>query len=172
MKKDNKKVQYALLGMVLLIWGTVGYRMINWNSTGESYTASPYASIPLIETDQIKRDSFVIKANYRDPFLNGSRIKTATTSNKSSASSSKKYNRKAPPTVKGLDKKSKVKPPEFKYLGYSLNENEVTRVRISIDGRAFTFTLNEKKEKIRVKEMYKDSVIIRYKGNAQTLYRK
>lgn len=171
MKKDNKKVQYALLGMVLLIWGTIAYRMMNWNSTDEVYNFSSNAIVPIADANQNFRDSFVVKANYRDPFLEGKKF-TPSTNAANTGVSSKKYQRKAPPSVKGLEKKSGIKPPKLKYLGYSLNENEVTRVRISIDGKAFTFKINEKKEKIKVKEMYKDSVIVRHRGKEQTLYRK
>ena len=171
MKKDNKKVQYALLGMVLLIWGTIAYQMMSWNSTDKESAASNYTMPPLTKTNQISRDSFVIKANYHDPFSNNNSTKTSTTIS-SKGSSSKKYERKTPPSVKALENKSAVKPPKLEYLGYSLNDNAITRVRISIDDRAFTFKLNEKKEKIRVTEMYKDSIVIRYRGTAQTLYRK
>jgi len=170
MKKDNKKVQYALLGLVLLIWGTVAYKMINWNAVGDGYAPTTLPTIPIADIEKVQRDSFVLQANYRDPFLSG-KIKRVNKAPRTTTSSSKKYNRKAPPPIAGLKKKGE-KPPQFKYLGFSLNDNEITRVRISIDGLAYTFKLNEKKQKIRVKEMYRDSVIIRYKGQAQTLYRK
>ncbi|MEX0274329.1 MAG: hypothetical protein AB3N16_08130 [Flavobacteriaceae bacterium] len=67
MKKSRKT--YILLGLVLAIWGVLGFRIVKTLNPPEEkneVVSGVTADLPVVIK---KRDTFSIAANYRDPFL-------------------------------------------------------------------------------------------------------
>lgn len=170
MKKDNKKLQYTLIVLIILIWGTVAYRMMNWNNSSDNFNFGNQETLPVIVENELKQDSFVLKTNYKDPFLD-SRVASASPKISTNAASKKssKYKRKAPSTIPG---RNAQKMPKIQYLGYSINESQITRVRLAVNQKPHTFKLDQTLKGITVKEMFKDSVVIAWKGERKTYFRK
>ena len=170
MKKDHKKLQYTLIILLILIWGTIAYRMMTWGNSEDSFSLVGQEVLPLAVENELAQDSFVLKTNYKDPFLDNrvttsTKISTGTSSTKSS-----KYKRKAPPVIPNRNTQKKM--PTIQYLGYSINESQITRVRLSINQQTHTYKLNQTLAGVTVKEMYKDSVIIAWGGRQKTYPRK
>lgn len=170
MKKDNKKLQYTLIVLLVAIWGTVAYRMMTWNSSDSDFNMGTQETLPIAQEAEMQKDSFVLKTNYKDPFLekrvasSSSKISTSSSSKKSS-----KYKRKAPPSIPG---RNTQKMPAIQYLGYSINETMITRVRLAINKKPHTLKLNQTLKGVTIKEMYKDSVVVAWKGQQKTYFRK
>ncbi|HEX3008688.1 MAG TPA: hypothetical protein VHO90_13840 [Bacteroidales bacterium] len=66
----NKKLIYFLMPMVLLVWGLIFYRVYMGleNNDKESYGQLSYNSG---KKEDVKQDTFVLIASYKDPFLDG-----------------------------------------------------------------------------------------------------
>lgn len=164
--KKNKRLQYVLVGLVVLIWGTLAYQMINWQGGERAYSIPEknYLSLQIDSTQQ--RDSFVVVGKYRDPFLEGSFYNSGTKKTSKTSNSKSKYHREAPPPLNG---KGKPKQPKIAYWGYSINDNEITRVRISINNQIHTLKVNDQADKLIVHEMHKDHVLISWAGEKKVI---
>jgi hypothetical protein len=65
----NKSVTYVLIGVVVLIWGVIFYRIIH-AATEDSSEGSTAPTRPLVSNNvQEVEDTFELIAHYRDPFL-------------------------------------------------------------------------------------------------------
>ena len=64
----NKKVIYLLLGVVLLVWGLIFYRLFSGMGPSENRTSSS-TGIYKDSTEKNVADTFSIVGHYRDPFL-------------------------------------------------------------------------------------------------------
>ena len=67
MKKTNKT--YLLLSLVLIVWGILGYKIVNTLSPQEDDSSTLMVSEKFIPKTIKEKDTFSIAANYRDPFL-------------------------------------------------------------------------------------------------------
>tara|TARA_R110000796_G_scaffold81456_2_gene179406 strand:- start:4196 stop:4660 length:465 start_codon:yes stop_codon:yes gene_type:complete len=76
MQKNTKT--YVLLALVLLIWGIVGYKLMNWGAS-EELMATPIPVVDFKPKPQKEKDTFRIVAHYRDPFL-GTALNSETAS--------------------------------------------------------------------------------------------
>lgn len=163
--KKNKNVQYLLLVLVLGIWGTIAFQMCDFLEDS-TVTIAETQALPILADNTSKRDSFAILVNYTDPFL-GKKITRSKSSRKSQVKRSK-YQRPAPPSIT----KAKPKPmPPINYQGYAINGHRITRVRVSIDKKLYTMKQFKQEKGITILEMYKDSIIIGWKGERKTIIR-
>lgn len=67
MAKNTKT--YILLGVVALIWGTIGYKVISGLSPADLPAIATSDSVDFKPKKSTPKDTFSITANYRDPFL-------------------------------------------------------------------------------------------------------
>ncbi|MEM1323513.1 MAG: hypothetical protein AAGG75_24825 [Bacteroidota bacterium] len=158
--KKNKRLQSILLVLVIAIWGAIVYQFFNY-SGGEDFNAGyAYDSTPIVSLLDEQQDSFRIVADYRDPFL-GKRIKVANQGGGASlaAPGPQNFNPQATP------------PPNIIYQGYSINNNRITRVRVSLNGKTYTMQPNDKKDQLILKKMAKDSIIVSYQGQSMVIKR-
>ena len=108
-----------MLPLIALVWGVVFYQLYLYFFSSPIYTQQEVKET--VNIDEIKRDTFSIVANYRDPFL-GKKLKT--------------YNRKN--RKNGLIKTTRVKTlksiekpwPIITYKGMIKNNNSNRRVGI------------------------------------------
>jgi len=151
MTKNTKT--YLLLGVVLFVWGTIGYKFIS--------TLSPES---IVDNEEIRpnfkpkplqeRDTFSILANYRDPFLG-------------TFPPQKKQDIK---NVSSRDPKKKVPEISIDYTG--LITDSATRQKIffvAINGQHYLMKLNDKIQEVHLISGNADAIRIRYLNTAQTI---
>lgn len=110
-----------MLPIVFLVWGIVFYQLFSYFFSTPTYVTEKAEVV--VNVDEIKKDTFSIVANYRDPFL-GENIRLfqpKTTNNQSSQ----------PKVQKNIAQKSIDKPwPTIEYKGMIKNNNSEKRVGI------------------------------------------
>jgi hypothetical protein len=163
MKQKDKKLQYVLLALVVFIWGTLIYNFMSWNGNEEYLVSDDYAVLPIKVNQEAQRDTFDILLDWSDPFKVGrsGRSKSSKSSSSSSVNTSPKkgYTRPAPPPIPGskADKKKAVFP-KVVYQGYSINDSQITRVRVKVGAKTRTLKLGQTYEKMTLVSMAKDSI--------------
>ena len=137
MAGGKKKTLYYMMPLIALVWGVVFYQLYSYFFSSPVY-ATHVESVK-VNIDEIKRDTFSIVADYRDPFL-GKSIKRRTKrssvnyySDNSGQTAPKNYAKKEKP------KKETVKPwPMIKYEGMIKNHSSDSRVGImEVNGKEF-----------------------------------
>lgn len=158
--KDNKKTQILLLVLVCLIWGTVGYKFMNFE-TEPNFTIPQKASI-ISDKSSVENLSFSLDLNYADPFL-----KRASPTFKVNKSISQKKSKRRKVTPKSSGKKM----PKITYSGYSTDSKNITRARLKLGNKTYTIRKNETKEGVILSEIHKDSVVVFFNGERATINR-
>jgi hypothetical protein len=132
MQKNTKT--YLLLAVVALIWGIICVKVFNWMPKDEvSQPVNVVAAF--IPKEQKKKDSFKIKANYRDPFL-GTLTKETTKTVK----------------TKGIKSKTEETPAiVIQYTGFITDTDSKQKIFfITINGQQRLMKVNERVEGIRL----------------------
>ncbi len=160
MKKD-KRLQMLLLGLVVVIWGAIVYQFSNYNASDNIDFTNGLDTTPIVSLLEEKQDSFGIVVDYRDPFL-GKRIKAAYDGPR----------RPAAPSSGTLNPPTNAAPPNIIYQGYSINNNQITRVRVSLNGKTYTMQPNDKKDQLVLKKMAKDSILVNWEGKPMVIHRR
>lgn len=143
---------YALLALVLIIWGIIGFKVIG------ALSPEPQPEIVVKQTlkdfkFEKERDTFGLIADYRDPFLGT-----------------------LPPRKKKTTKESVVKKEVPKknivYSGLvSQTGSGNTLYFVSIDGRQYTVSKNEEVDNVRLLRGNEESIKVRYNGITETIFR-
>ncbi|MFL3662971.1 MAG: hypothetical protein ACJ04Q_03145 [Flavobacteriales bacterium] len=157
--QQKKKTIYILMPIVILVWGFVFYQLYGYFFSTPSYANTEEKTI--INIDEIKKDTFSIVANYRDPFLSQKKIQTV---NHTVAS---KTNR---PTTKKNTPLTVLKWPSIQYKGMIKNNNSERRVAIvNIDGKERIVkegtTLNE----LKVVKIEKETITVSFQDEQKTI---
>jgi hypothetical protein len=147
----NKKSIYILLPIVLLIWGGVMYQFFSFSDTNEIETIAANELI-LKPLKIIKRDTFSIDVNYRDPFLG------------------KIYTPKKQVLTPKIKKKPTIEEPliwpTIIYKGIvSDTKDKTTIFMVLIAGQTFLMKKGEVQNEVFLKEGDKESIYLKYKGN-------
>ncbi|PCJ95000.1 MAG: hypothetical protein COA50_11580 [Flavobacteriaceae bacterium] len=150
--KKNKKT-YVLLSVVLAIWGILGYKII----VGIGSDDVQRNEMALVETyvpiKVKKRDTFVILANYRDPFL-GTMPKKAEVKNKRNV----------------VPKKTVLPKKDITYSGSVSQSNTNNRMFfISIDGQQYIMSKKEEIVGVRLVSGNEQQIKVRYNGRTETI---
>ena len=158
MKK--KKIIYLLVPLVVIVWGFVFYQL------SSSFLSTPnYAkkeTLQKINIDEIKRDTFSIVANYRDPFLG-----TATSSNRSNGSLTKKTSNK--PKIK-TEVKAEKPWPIITYKGMIKNNNSEKRVGIiKIDGKEYLVKEGDLLKDLKIIEISKQLIKVNFQKESKSI---
>lgn len=159
--QQKKKTIYILMPIVILVWGFVFYQLYGYFFSTPSYANTEEKTI--INIDEIKKDTFSIVANYRDPFLSQKKIQTV---NHTVAS---KTNR---PTTKKNTPLTVLKWPSIQYKGMIKNNNSERRVAIvNIDGKERIVkegtTLNE----LKVVKIEKETITVSFQDEQKTIHK-
>lgn len=157
--QQKKKNIYILLPIVILVWGFVFYQLYGYFFSTPSYANTEEKTI--INIDEIKKDTFSIVANYRDPFLSQKRAQTVNhrVAVKTNGSKTKKN---STPTV--------LKWPSIQYKGMIKNNNSERRVAIvTVDGKERIVkegtTLNE----LKVVKIEKETITVFFQDEQKTI---
>jgi len=157
--QQKKKTIYILMPIVILVWGFVFYQLYGYFFSTPSYANTEEKTI--INIDEIKKDTFSIVANYRDPFLSQKKIQTV---NHTVAS---KTNR---PTTKKNTPLTVLKWPSIQYKGMIKNNNSERRVAIvNIDDKERIVkegtTLNE----LKVVKIEKETITVSFQDEQKKI---
>ena len=169
--KQSKSLQYLLLGLVAIIWGAISYQIWQYlkpEDGDDLYTGQQFNP----KLKEASRDTFSLSLNYPDPFtgqLSANKY-AGQRSSQSSSSSSRASTSQVPLTEP--EPEVKLPAPAVEYIGYSINNNQVSRVRLRIDGTSVTYRLNEAKAGLAVIAMGRDSVTVDRSGEQFVFYRK
>ena len=158
MKK--KKTLYMMLPLVLLVWGFVFYQLF-----GSFFGTPNYAKEEIkqeVNIDEIKKDTFLIVADYRDPFL-GKKIRTKKTISSSQGTKPKGNNRAKMPKAE--------KPwPSISFKGMIKNNNSDRRVGIlNVNGKEFLIKEKDIVNDVTIVSIAKSTVEVRFQKESKTI---
>jgi hypothetical protein len=153
----NKKLTYFLVIVTLSIWGIVFYRIISsvgGNDVVTNYNLKQERSAELIDSTE----TFLLIADYRDPFLGSKIRKPALTRIKKAA------------VV--VVEKEKMDGSLVSYLGLISNSNNKKTVGvIRFKGKEYLVSDGDAVEDLVVVKNYKDSVKVKFKGSISYIKR-
>jgi hypothetical protein len=157
MKK--KKTLYIMLPIVALVWGFVLYQLFSSFFSTPNYAIKKAEQI--INIDEIKQDTFLIVANYRDPFL-GKKVRLKKVNN---TSSNVKKN-----TVKISQVKAEQSWPSITYNGMIKNNNSDRRVGIlKVNGKEYLVKEKDMVNEITILSINKNTVSVRFQKENKTI---
>tara|TARA_R110002012_G_scaffold294098_1_gene490028 strand:- start:3434 stop:3898 length:465 start_codon:yes stop_codon:yes gene_type:complete len=143
---------YLLLGIVLLIWGLIGYKIFNWMPDNEEALVVP--SKVDFKPKQIKeRDTFSIVAKYRDPFLESAPEKVIVPKKK-------------------LSTQPKAEEPtiDIRYTGFITDGSSNQKIFfVTINGQQKMMKLNDKVDDVSLISGSKETIKVRYQNKRITL---
>jgi type IV secretory pathway VirB6-like protein len=167
MKKNNLK--YVLMLGVVVIWGTIIYRIIQSLKTDQPLVT--FKNIPRNNTpDPI--DTFSLLLNYDNPFSGNpltSEIEDTIVTDKSLVTHAEQLSStNNPPTP--VQKNIQQAPDFVKYSGYIYNpQKKMQMVMVTIQNQSFAMTENMEINDVTVKKITRNKLTIRYKGNDFTI---
>lgn len=158
----NKKLLYLLLPLVLCIWGFIGYK-IYYNINNKPVYEINGNALLVSKDNKSKIDTFTIKNNYRDPFLNGAISSTSLQLQEEQEG----FNDRA-----GFSNIQLVVFPDLKYFGIITNTLKKQKVAlVRIQGKDNIVREGDLKDNILIYRMYNDSLIIKLKKNKKTIFK-
>ena len=156
MKK--KKTLYIMLPLVALVWGVVFYQLYTYFFSEPTYATQEVQQT--VNIDEIKKDTFSIVANYRDPFL-GKKIK----SNKGNVK-----NNKANSSRIKMSKSIEKPWPVVTYKGMIKNNNSNRRVGIVIvGGKERLVKEGDIIDEVKIVKIEKEIIKVRFQKESKTI---
>lgn len=153
----NKKLTYLLICVVVAVWGIILYKVLFNESAEESNPNFQQAKISREPYDQYvaKKDTFVLKLNYRDPF-----------GGKSAAVAVAESQVKTPAVM--MPAKPVVVPPNWssiKYTGYIINPKTKKTVSIvTVNGAERMIAEGESFQGVKLIKNKRDSILVSWLG--------
>lgn len=148
MNKNTKT--YTLLGGVLLIWGIIGFKIYSALSPEED-TLALVEDVMFKSKKAVQRDTFTIKADYRDPFLG-----------KFGVSSKKR-------AIKTTKKKT-VSFPQINYTGLITDQKTKKHIFfVTITGTQYLMQRGNQQNEVTLVSGSSKQIRVRYKGVVKTI---
>jgi hypothetical protein len=157
----NKRLTYVLLPLVLLIWGIIFYKIFtHGKDDNEGFVES---NIRKTNKKDASVDSFVILANYRDPFLDRSyRPALRTADMQNNMNNRTGLNMKPQPV--------NIIFPDLQYYGLIANPKNKQKVGlIKMNNKDFILKEGESADDVKVLRLFNDSVMLTYMNNKKTI---
>lgn len=170
MKQKNKNIQYFLIALVVVIWGAIAVQFFNYQGGELTAYNGLHNNLPIARADAGEVFEFDLNLNYDDPFLTTKRKGSTSSSNIKSTKVSKQRISKY--VQKKINPQKKEKYPQVIYKGYSLNNNQITRVNLSINQKTVSMKVGASKDGLLLKETYRDSLLVSFKGKEKMIFRK
>lgn len=173
----NKKLQYILIPVVLVVWGLIIYRVLDFSRQDTPDDPSTVSTLQPNKNNNSVQDTFSLHANYRDPFLKHARYTgyKYRKTNASNQKTGKKKEKKKTETNIALRREilENIRWPDIKYGGIVQNTRSGEEVGlIEIDKQEFLIRENDSVQKVFIKGLHKDSVIVTYKKTRKTFVTK
>lgn len=169
---SKKNTTYILIGLVVLIWGLIGYKIIE-SFSQEEEIVSTYDVLPQKEA----KEDYALVLNYPDPFLKNQFIEKKHTEPPEVVEYPNSPNTSASvqPPIVPQPKLPKPSPPSDIFpsiIYYGIirqSENPKDRVYlVQVGGINETFNLSEKKEEVKLISGDAEKIQVRYKGTNRT----
>ncbi|MDW8850096.1 hypothetical protein SD960_08345 [Flavobacterium sp. MMLR14_040] len=163
----KKKINIILILVVLGLWGTVGYRAINHQFTGNETILEKQNQLGNITMNQINKDTFELEKINRDAFLN-KEFQTALQAPKVIVSHYKPIKKVVIPIVSKTN--SNINWPALTYYGYVKTKDQEL-VLLKINSKICRLKLNELMNGLIVKKKNKDSIQVWFNAENKTIIR-
>ena len=162
---NKKKINYILLPLVLFIWGGVIYTLVDGlSSSSDEYPVNK--PLPQVKMEDIENDTFVLLANYRDPFLKKKFQQFTSVENNSPINTSK--NKIKPPITEAV--KPAIDWSFIQYHGRIKNQKTGRNVgMLSINGQSHLINEGEKVQQVKLITLSEDSVKVSYQDKYATI---
>lgn len=150
MSKQGKT--YILLVVVLGIWGFLGFKVVSFIGEEDSEVAVLVNPTTPILEEPLERETIVIQADYRDPFLDKPYIKKV-----------KKAQKRKAPT-------KKPEPPKMQisYSGMVGEAGSSDRLFfVTISGQQHLMSLKDQVQEVQLVWGNKDSIRVQYSGHKE-----
>ena len=149
MKKNRRT--YLLLACVLVIWGLLGFKVIKAVAPNDSPITTAKQTVPFTPRGIVKKDTFSIVANYRDPFLGT-------------------YPKKAITVKKPFKKKTDVPDKDIAYTGYIRDEkSDKTLYFVTIQDQQYMMSPGEEQAEVTLIKGNATQILISYGGIRKTI---
>ncbi|MBL4669091.1 MAG: hypothetical protein HRT73_08110 [Flavobacteriales bacterium] len=159
MKKKN--TLYIMVPIVVLVWGFVLFQLFGSFFSSPNYAKETIEKI--VNIDEIKKDTFSIIANYRDPFL-GKKVRNKGRGN--SRSNTSANSRKRIPTQIKAEKPW----PIVVYNGMIKNNNSDRRVGIvKVGGKEYLVKEKDVVAEVTILSINKNEVNVRFQKESKTI---
>jgi hypothetical protein len=159
----NKKLIYILLFLVVSIWITIIIKVVSFSKDPQGIIDN---KIVKLNDDQLKQklDTFLIVANYPDPFL---KSKNKSESNKGIADIKDKK-------ISNQNKKiSNIKWPQLVYCGLVNNNSNNQKIGfLKINDKDFLVKQGDIIEEIFLEYIYNDSIQLSYMDESRVIKKK
>jgi hypothetical protein len=181
--KNSKTTTYILLTVVFVIWGGVFYRV--FSGLDSTNTGQPLKVLPVApETNRVEEEeTFLLRADYRDPFLSGTQQLFASGNNNTAPEvamakigGGKKEKKEASKTVSNLPIVAEVAAPTdfsfIKYIGIINNKQTNKKVGVlSVRGKEYMVSDGDIVSDVTVLRKERDSVEVSYKNEKRWIKR-
>ena len=138
------------MGLVLIIWGIIGFKVVNTLSPEPQPTVVS-EQISLAPKPKVKKDTFSLMANYRDPFLGTLPSRPAK-------------------VAKQLPKKTPVVKRNIVYSGsVAQSGSGNTLYFVAIDGKQYIMSPNEEMDQVKLLKGTTGHIKVRYNGIVETI---
>lgn len=159
----NKKITiYLLLPVTVVIWGVVAFSIVGKLNGDKSQQVEYFREIQVTEDINL-RDSIVLIANYRDPFLGNSATRKSQAPKVKTSLHEKAF----------TDKRKTQKPvqwPEIIYGGVIINtQQDKNTGLVKLDGKEYLVHVDEQINGIVFLSIYKDSIRVEYLKHRKTI---
>lgn len=162
----KKKLNIILIILVLALWGTVGYRALNRQFSGNE-TIPEQQKQGNISINQINKDTFKLEKINRDPFLNKQFQADVAAPVRIASSYIPAKKTVSPPVTKA---NPDLHWPMLAYFGYINNkERSQELVLLKIDSKLFKLKLNDPVNGLIVKKRYKDSIEVFFNSQSRMI---
>ena len=155
----NKKAAYLLLPIVILIWGYIGYRVIDYVEDDPISPVSHAVKVDPVIHSEVP-DEFELLLNYRDPFLGDVEkpMKKASLKNDQN------------PKVQKPAIATEVPWPKIAYGGMIKSNNTgINLASINIGGSSHMLRGGEIADGVKVLFIYRDSVRVEFANSKKTI---
>jgi hypothetical protein len=160
----NKSVKNILIGLTIVIWGTIAYKLSDYFSDDEVEPVAEIETQMVSEKSNVS-DTFKIMANYRDPFLGKSNFNyNPEQSNNSSAKTIIKKPEQPPVIIKALSW------PNMNYQGLIMNQKSKIKTGIlKINGRDNLIKQGDIISDIEIVALSSDSVLVKLNNEVKSI---
>lgn len=165
----NKTITYVLLLFVLIIWGTIVYKVFFYSEPTEEIYNIDNVNANKTLTDI--PDTFSLSLNYVDPFLKESRQSSYSKKENNTVGTSKKKSNNHPSSTNRnvtTNPSTGIVWPKIKYEGMIKNNTNVTAI-VSINGSSYFLKNGEKAQDILIQSITNDSIAVSYQKNIKII---
>ncbi|WP_300570380.1 hypothetical protein [Flavobacterium sp.] len=155
---SKKKINIALLIVVLALWGTVGYKTISQYFFSKELAFNDVKLNTKLNFNQIKKDTFNLESIQRDPFLNNNSEPPTNTEVVKKVYLPKKVVSKPVAAPKPV-----LQWPAIFYYGYIKSKDKTEElILVKIDRQLHKLRKNDQIDGLTIKKVFNDSIEVSF----------